>query len=84
MLEQYISNQYIRAMAIFLALFVILRILLFIGDKIILILTKKTKTDFDAIDEANTRIYNALNKAKIEIPFPQMDIHLKESSKRKF
>ncbi|OYT36809.1 hypothetical protein B6U91_00330 [Candidatus Pacearchaeota archaeon ex4484_71] len=33
---------------------------------------------FDAIDEANTRIYDALNKAKIEIPFPQMDIHLKK------
>lgn len=31
-----------------------------------------------AIDEANTRIYNALNKAKIEIPFPQMDVHMKK------
>jgi MscS family membrane protein len=30
----------------------------------------------NAIDEANTKIYNALNKAKIEIPFPQMDVHL--------
>mgnify|MGYP000302486025 CR=1 FL=1 len=29
-------------------------------------------------DEANTRIYNALNKAKIEIPFPQMDVHMKK------
>ena len=33
---------------------------------------------FGAIDEANTKIYNALNKAKIEIPFPQMDIHMKK------
>lgn len=33
---------------------------------------------FDAIDEANTKIYNALNKAGIEIPFPQMDVHLKK------
>ncbi|MCA9487480.1 MAG: mechanosensitive ion channel family protein [Nanoarchaeota archaeon] len=33
---------------------------------------------FAAIDEANTRIYNALNKAKIEIPFPQMDVHVKK------
>lgn len=33
---------------------------------------------FGAIDEANTKIYNALNKAKIEIPFPQMDVHLKK------
>ena len=31
-----------------------------------------------AVDEANTRIYNALNKAKIEIPFPQMDVNLKK------
>ena len=31
-----------------------------------------------SLDEANTRIYNALNKAKIEIPFPQMDVHLKK------
>jgi MscS family membrane protein len=33
---------------------------------------------FAAIDEANTRIYNALNKAGISIPFPQMDVHLKK------
>mgnify|MGYP000979428223 CR=1 FL=1 len=31
-----------------------------------------------AIDEANTKIYNALNKAKIAIPFPQMDVHIKK------
>ncbi|MBT4135248.1 mechanosensitive ion channel family protein [archaeon] len=30
----------------------------------------------EAIDEANTRIYNILNKNKIEIPFPQMDVNL--------
>jgi len=29
-----------------------------------------------AIDEANTKIYNALNKNGISIPFPQMDVHL--------
>jgi len=33
---------------------------------------------FTAQDEANTKIYNALNKAEIEIPFPQMDVHLKK------
>ena len=33
---------------------------------------------FNAIDEANTKIYNALNKAKISIPFPQVDVHLKK------
>ncbi|MEA3414080.1 MAG: mechanosensitive ion channel family protein, partial [Nanoarchaeota archaeon] len=33
---------------------------------------------FAAIDEANTRIYNALNKARIEIPFPQLDINMKK------
>ncbi len=32
----------------------------------------------DAIDEANTKIYDALNKNKIEIPFPQMDVRLKK------
>ena len=31
-----------------------------------------------AIDEANTLIYNALNKNKISIPFPQLDINIKE------
>ncbi len=31
-----------------------------------------------ALDDANTRIYNALNKARIGIPFPQMDVHLKK------
>jgi len=33
---------------------------------------------WDSIDEANTRIYNALNKNKIEIPFPQLDVHMKK------
>ena len=32
----------------------------------------------DAISEANTKIYNALNKNKIEIPFPQRDVHMKK------
>jgi small-conductance mechanosensitive channel len=32
---------------------------------------------FPAIDEANTKIYNALNKNKIAIPFPQLDVHIK-------
>lgn len=36
------------------------------------------KKRFAAIDKANTLIYNALNKNKITIPFPQMDIHLKK------
>jgi len=29
-------------------------------------------------DVINTKIYDALNKAKISIPFPQMDVHLKK------
>jgi MscS family membrane protein len=33
----------------------------------------------NAIDEANTKIYKALEKAGIGIPFPQMDVHLKKS-----
>ena len=32
----------------------------------------------DAISEANTKIYNTLNKNKIEIPFPQTDVHVKK------
>jgi MscS family membrane protein len=31
-----------------------------------------------AIDEVNTRIYNALNNAGLVIPLPQMDVHLKK------
>ena len=33
---------------------------------------------FGATDQANTLIYNALNKANIEIPFPQVDVHVKK------
>jgi len=33
---------------------------------------------YSALDEANTRIYNVLNKNKISIPFPQRDVHLKK------
>ncbi|MFC1666140.1 mechanosensitive ion channel family protein [Nanoarchaeota archaeon] len=36
------------------------------------------KFRMDAIDEANTRIYNALNKNNIEIPFPKLDVNLKK------
>ena len=36
------------------------------------------KKRIPATDEANYRIYNALNKAKINIPFPQMDVHVKK------
>lgn len=32
---------------------------------------------YSSVDEATTRIYNALNKAGIEIPFPQVDVHMK-------
>lgn len=31
---------------------------------------------FPTIDEANTRIYNTLNREGIEIPFPQLTVHL--------
>lgn len=33
---------------------------------------------FESIDDANTKIYNTLNKAGIEIPFPQLDVRLKK------
>ncbi len=33
---------------------------------------------YAALDEINERIYNALNKNKIGIPFPQMDVHMKK------
>jgi len=33
---------------------------------------------FSAKNKATELIYNALNKAKIEIPFPQMDVHMKK------
>jgi MscS family membrane protein len=36
------------------------------------------KKRIPSTDEANERIYKALNKAKINIPFPQMDVHLKK------
>ena len=32
----------------------------------------------NALDEANTRIYNILNKNNIEIPFPQIDVNLRK------
>ena len=39
---------------------------------------KNYKKRFEAKETANVLIYNALNKAKISIPFPQMDVHLKK------
>jgi MscS family membrane protein len=31
-------------------------------------------------DKVNTAIYNALNEAGVEMPFPQMDVHIKDRS----
>lgn len=39
---------------------------------------KSFENRFAAENEANTKIYNALNKAGISIPFPQVDVHLKK------
>ncbi|MBD3354686.1 mechanosensitive ion channel [Candidatus Woesearchaeota archaeon] len=39
---------------------------------------KSYKDRYEAIDQSTTMIYNALNKAKISIPFPQMDVHVKK------
>ncbi|MBW2966659.1 mechanosensitive ion channel family protein [Candidatus Woesearchaeota archaeon] len=39
---------------------------------------KSYKDRIPATDDANYRIYNALNKHKINIPFPQMDVHVKK------
>ena len=36
---------------------------------------------FRAIDEATTKIYDALNKAKVSIPFPQMEIWMNKAKK---
>ena len=47
MLEQFIANNYLRALVILLGVFILLKILAFIIEKIILNITKKTKTDLD-------------------------------------
>jgi len=31
-------------------------------------------------DKVNTALYSALNEAEIEIPYPQMEVHYKDSS----
>ncbi|MEE9525917.1 MAG: mechanosensitive ion channel family protein [Candidatus Woesearchaeota archaeon] len=36
------------------------------------------KNRYEAIDQATSLIYNALNKNKVSIPFPQMDVHVKK------
>ena len=47
MLEEYISNEYLRAFIIFTVLLFILRIGLFFSEKFIFHLTRKTKTEID-------------------------------------
>ncbi|HIH43281.1 TPA: mechanosensitive ion channel family protein [Candidatus Woesearchaeota archaeon] len=42
-----------------------------------LLWVKDYQNRFKIKDEANTRIYNALNSAGISIPFPQMDVHVR-------
>jgi len=49
MLENYIANQYIRAIIVSIALLIILKIGIFILERTLLKLVKKTKTDLDDI-----------------------------------
>ena len=46
-LENYIANQYLRALVLLLIIFVTLRISIFIIEKVFVKLTEKTKTDLD-------------------------------------
>ena len=49
MLEEYIVNSYLRAGAVFLVVFLAVRILMFILAKVIPVFTRKTKTDLDDV-----------------------------------
>jgi MscS family membrane protein len=45
--EQYIQNNYLRALAIFISIFIVLKIFIYLTEKIIFKTTKKTKTELD-------------------------------------
>ncbi len=49
MFEEYIANSYLRAGAVFLVVFLAIRILMFFLSKIVPIFTKATKTDLDDV-----------------------------------
>jgi len=55
MLEQYIGNDYFRAFVVFLAVFVVLRVFLFVVVKVLPKLVSKTKTNLDDVILASTR-----------------------------
>lgn len=78
MFEQYISNPYLRSLAIIFAVFLILRILIFVLERVILKLTKKTKTDIDdiIIEKSSKPLTIAalligLRIALLELPFEE-------------
>jgi len=47
MLEQYVANDYLRAFVILVIVFLIIKGIVFIFEKYVKILTRKTKTDLD-------------------------------------
>ena len=49
MLEQYIGNDYLRALVVFLAVFVVLKVFLFVVVKILPRVVSKTKTNLDDV-----------------------------------
>ncbi len=49
MLEEYITNSYLRAGIVFLIVFVVLRIFMFVLSRVVPVFTKKTKTNLDDI-----------------------------------
>ena len=46
-LENYIANQYLRALIVIVIVFIILRVVIFILGNLFVKLTKRTKTDLD-------------------------------------
>ncbi len=49
-------------------------------DFLVLVLADHPRYRPAVADELNTRIYKALGKAGIEIPFPQRDVHVRSWS----
>lgn len=79
MFEQYISNDYLRASVVFLAVFVVLRILMFTLSRILPAFTRKTKTDLDDVILKKTSVPFTLLAFLVGVRFAIGELRLRES-----
>jgi len=80
MLEQYIPNLYLRSIALLIAIFIVVRSLMYLFEKILPFFTKKTKTNLDDIIVKKASVPITLIVLLVSVRFMLGEFNLAESA----